>query len=368
MRLENTEACRARVKLALVRGIQRTRLIALLESAGAPERLFLNARKSLSEMTSSEVSALNQNLSRDTDAQIALGGRVQAEVLAYSDDRYPELLKHIQCPPIVLFARGDSRALVGTAVAIVGSRKCSPTGRRVAERFGRGLAAAGVIVVSGLARGIDSQAHLGALAGGGRTVAVLGSGVDVCYPRENRGLSEEILKTGVVVSEFPFGAPPLRQHFPLRNRIISGVCRGVVVVEAGEGSGALVTASHALEQGRDVFVIPGDTTISSTVGSNRLLKEGARPVTEVRDVLQALAPGLSDGHELPVEASGHALELSEEEEAILEYISHIPTHVDEVCEQVGLEAQSVLPVLLSLEIKGLVRQEPGNKFVRLVET
>ena len=369
MRLESTEACRARLKLVLARGVPRGRLIGLLKAAGSPERMFSPDSDGLALNLAAENPPLfPREHIEEIDEQLSLGKKVRADIAAWSDPDYPALLKQIPSPPIALFSRGDLSVASRPAVAIVGSRRCSPSGKFVAEKLGRGLAGAGFVVVSGLARGIDSAAHRGALSAGGITVAVLGSGVDVCYPRENKKLLEEIEERGAVVSEFPLGTPPLKQNFPLRNRVISGLSSGVVVVEASEESGALVTAVHALEQNREVFAVPGDITLSSTAGSNRLLKEGARLVTCAQDIIEELAPSI--GAELePVRRTAAPLQpLSEDEEEVLECLSHVPVHVDELCEQLGREAPALLPVLLSLELRGLVRQEPGNRFVRSVET
>ncbi|MBN1504533.1 MAG: DNA-processing protein DprA [Candidatus Eisenbacteria bacterium] len=369
MRLESTEACRVRLKLALARGVPRARLTALLKAAGSPEKMFSPDCEGLALNLSTESTPFfPPEHIEEVDGQLDLARKVRVDIVALTDPEYPSLLKEIQSPPIVIFSRGTLSVVSLPAVAVVGSRRCSHSGLHAAEKLGRGLASAGFVVVSGMARGIDSAAHRGALAAGGTTVAVLGSGVDVCYPRENRRLLEEIEERGAVLSEFPMGTPPLRQNFPLRNRIISGLSSGVVVVEASEESGALVTAIHALEQNRELFAVPGDTTLSSTAGSNRLLKEGARLVTCARDVVEELAPSVAAELE-PVRRVSAPLEpLSQDEEDVLECLSHVPVHVDELCEQLGREAPALLPVLLSLELRGLVRQEPGNRYVRSVET
>ncbi|MCX5801120.1 MAG: DNA-processing protein DprA [Candidatus Eisenbacteria bacterium] len=365
MRLENTEACKARIMLALLKGIPRARLIEILETAGSPERLFSPELERVSKnLSPDEMSALVQGRPDDLDEQLRLAGPAGSEIVSWTDEDYPSLLKHIQYAPPVVFFKGYITIASQPAVAIVGSRACSPSGRYVAERLARDIAARGFVVVSGLARGIDSAAHRGALAAGGLTIAVLGCGVDICYPPENRKLLKEILVRGAVVSEFLLGTPPLKQNFPLRNRLISGMSQAVVVVEAGEGSGALVTAGYALEQGREVFVVPGDTTLTSTVGSNRLLKEGARPITDAEDVFDELLPRLGDGPQAIPQAQPFLEVLSGEEEAVLECLSLVPAHVDEVCDRLGRGSSVILSLLLSLELKGFVRQETGNRFVR----
>jgi DNA processing protein len=363
VRLESTESCRARLKLALAAGIPRNKLISLLKHAGTPEKLFWPNKQGLAVSSpTGETSLFQRELRGPVEEQLGLGARIDSEVLAWCDPEYPPLLKHIQSPPVVLFVRGNSSILSRPAVAVVGSRRCSHSGRHVAEKLGRELAGAGLVVVSGLARGIDSAAHRGAISVEGATVAVLGCGVDVCYPRENRRLMAEVEARGAVVSEFVFGTRPLKQNFPMRNRLISGLSLGVLVVEAGNESGALVTAGHALEQGREVFSVPGDITLSSTVGSNRLLKEGAKPVTCLEDVMEELDAEVVSGLVPVPEREAPACALSKEEQAVLALLSPNPLHVNVLCEQLGRDAASLLPVLLCLELKGLVKQEAGSCF------
>jgi len=214
-------------------------------------------------------------------------------------------------------------------------------------------------VVSGLARGIDTYAHRGALTAGGRTIAVLGCGVDVYYPPENRKLQDEIAGHGAVVSEFPLGAEPLAMNFPKRNRVVSGLSRAVVAVEAGEKSGVLNTVAWALDQGRDVYAVPGNVTAQQSVGTNRLLREGAKPVLCAEDVLSELG--------LKVKREERArVEVAEDERPVLDFLSSEPVHVDDICEGVGVPMAGLLSVLFQLEMKGLVRQLPGKLFVREV--
>ncbi|UCF78902.1 MAG: DNA-processing protein DprA [Candidatus Eiseniibacteriota bacterium] len=366
VRIEGTAACEARLALALLKGLSRARLLEILRASGTPEGVFPapGRERTVRSPSPAEEALLDRDLGPEIAGQLKLGALVESYVCAWTDAQYPALLREINYPPLVLFWRGDISVAARPAVAVVGSRKCSHSGRLVAERLGRALAGEGLVVVSGLARGIDTAAHRGALEAGGVTVAVLGSGVDVCYPAENRKLLAEILERGAALSEFPLGTAPLRQNFPLRNRIVSGLSLGVVVVEAGEGSGALVTVEHALMQGREVFAVPGDTTLNSTISSNRLLKEGAKLVTKVEDILEELGAQVREGLEplprTPVEREG----VSCEEERMLQNLSHVPKNVDEICSQTGMKTADVLSLLLSLELKGLVRQEPGDLFLR----
>ncbi|MGB9825354.1 MAG: DNA-processing protein DprA, partial [Desulfofundulus sp.] len=265
-----------------------------------------------------------------------------------------------------LFVRGTLPQPGGQFVAIVGSRRATPYGVTVAENLGGELALAGVTVVSGMARGIDSAAHRGALAAGGRTVAVLGCGVDVVYPRENKRLMEGIIEAGAVISEFPPGSPPEAWHFPVRNRIISGLSRATVVVEAAGKSGALITADLALDQGRDVMAVPGPVTSRQSRGSNQLIKQGARLVESAEDVLEELGiTCLFSGKHLQ---SPGMPGLTAVEETVYGMLSCEPVPVDIIVENTGLSVQQVLSALMFLEVKALVRQFPGRLYARREKT
>lgn len=273
------------------------------------------------------------------------------------DDDYPALLREIFDPPAALFFRGRLRT-GETAVAVVGTRRCSGYGCSVAQRLGRELAEFGIPVVSGLARGIDAAAHRGALAGGGRTVAVLGTGLDVCYPRENWRLMEEIGVEGAVVSEFPLGMPGQPWHFPVRNRIIAGLSRAVVVVEAGERSGALITADLALEQGREVMAVPGNVTSPVSRGPNNLMKMGARPVTCAADILEGIGLGTVSGEIRTMPA------LDDLEAMLLELLNHETLSQETLIQRTGAPAHKVLAGLVYLELKGLIRSLPGGVYFK----
>ncbi|MFK7894233.1 MAG: DNA-processing protein DprA [Myxococcota bacterium] len=214
--------------------------------------------------------------------------RLEARLVPLGDSAYPSLLEAVEDAPLVLSVRGVVKALSTPSIGIVGARAATREACAHARRLGRELASAGLTVVSGLARGIDAEAHRGAMEGGGRTVAVLACGIDQIYPPEHRGLAKEIVERGAVISELPLGAPPRRTHFPLRNRIISGLSRGVIVVEARRRSGSLITVRHALSQGREVFVVPGAVSGPFSEGTNQLLRDGARPVRNAEDVMEDL--------------------------------------------------------------------------------
>jgi DNA processing protein len=294
---------------------------------------------------------------RELRAVGALGGRV----VVRSGDDYPVLLRHIPDPPLALTLRGALTA--EPCVAIVGARRASEYGRRMAFEIARDLARAGLTVVSGLAAGIDAAAHRGALDGGGRTIAVLGTGIDVVYPSWHAELAKAVAAQGALVTEFPCGTPPLAFHFPRRNRVISGLALGTVVVEATEDSGSLLTAQHANEQGRAVFAVPGRLGVAVHRGPHRLIREGARLVRGAEDVLEELAPQL--GATLAERRAAAAVAgLSTAERSLLGALDPDGLHVDEVIRRAAVPAERVLETLLALELRGLVHQLPGKRFRR----
>lgn len=275
---------------------------------------------------------------------------------------YPPLLKQIPQPPPLLYCRGSLRDEDNLSIAVVGSRRCTFYGKEVAHRIAGDLSAAGITVVSGMALGIDTAAHRGALDANGRTVAVLGCGPERCYPPRNADLMAAMINSGAVLSEFPLDTNPLPQNFPQRNRIISGLSLGTVVVEATEKSGALITAQYALEQNREVFAVPGNVGSPYSRGCHRLLREGARLVETVGDILEELAVG-PVFRETAVSTQPEA-KLAEEERRILELVPYQPLHMDEIIRLSGESAAYVGPLLLTLELKGFLRQLPGKYFSR----
>jgi DNA processing protein len=281
------------------------------------------------------------------------------QVLHWEHPDYPRNLLNIAAPPPVLYVLGQLGPADEWAVGLVGTRHPSPYGKEVARELSTGLAASGVTVVSGLARGIDAVAHKAALDAGGRTIAVLGSGLDNIYPAEHRQLVEAISRAGAVVSDYALGTRPDAANFPPRNRIISGLSKGVVIVEAGEGSGALITADFAAEQGRDVFAVPGSIFNQNARGTNRLLKQGARLVTGVSDILEELNFAMVAEQQaartlLPVDAT---------EQQILAKLSADPLHIDDLGAQVNMPMSQVSGTLALMELKGLVRQVGGMNYV-----
>ena len=299
-----------------------------------------------------------------------------ADVLVLDDGTYPPLLREIADPPITLYVRGAWEAcLDAPCVGVVGSRRCSTYGQNVALMLGRDLASRGVTIVSGLARGIDAAAHRGALEAGGRTVAVLGTGIDEVYPRDHRKLAVEILERGgALVSQFPLGTPPVAENFPYRNRIISGLSLGVVLVEAAENSGSLITARLAMEQNREVFAVPGNITSRNSFGTNYLIKgAGAKLVQHWQDIAAELPPEIA-ARLLPPElekskrgSASAALPggISEHERAVLKLLStDEAVQIDELAVASGLALTELIGVLLGLEMRDLIRQLPGKCFVR----
>lgn len=283
--------------------------------------------------------------------------------LTLRDAEYPALLREIHQPPPVLYIRGSWTDADRRAVAIVGSRDATPYGRGVADRLGCDLAVRGLTIVSGLARGIDAAAHRGALRAGGRTIAVLGSGADIIYPSEHRKLAEGIAQQGALLSEFPLGTNPHPGNFPQRNRLISGLCLGVIVVEAAVDSGALITANHALEQGREVFAVPGVARGRLSQGCHRLIKAGAKLTERWEDVMEELgvqAPTLQETvPQLPP--------VDGEERRVLSLLREEPVHIDVLIAASKLPVPVVAASLLSLEMKGWVKQLSGKTFVRVHE-
>jgi DNA processing protein len=286
----------------------------------------------------------------------ALGARV----LTWESEEYPERLREVDDAPPVLYVLGSVEAQDGWAVAVVGTRRVTSYGRAVASQLAAELAEGGITIVSGLARGVDTIAHQSALDAGGRTIAVLGSGLDVLYPPENRTLARRIVDEGrgAIVTEYPLGTQPDAVNFPARNRIISGLSLGVLVVEAGEKSGALITVTFALEQGRDVFAVPGPITSRMSDGPNRLIKDGAKCVTSAADILEELDIGMVQEH---VEAV-RALPTDPTERLLLDLLHDESRHIDDLTNESGLPASTVSAVLTMMELKGMVRHLGGMQY------
>lgn len=289
----------------------------------------------------------------DLDFEMEKVRRAGARLITLADDAYPPLLRQVAEAPAVLYVRGTLEAADAQALSIVGTRKATTYGREAAHELARQLARSGITIISGLAHGIDSAAHSGALAGGGRTLAVLGCGIDRVYPPDNRALAENVVQHGALVSEFPVGTPPDGRNFPRRNRIISGMALGVLVVEAPENSGALITAAVAADQGREVFAVPGNIFNLSSRGSNRLIQDGAKLVMGVDDILLELNLALRN---VQLQAAAEQIAPANSTEArLLEHLSADPLHVDELARMASLPIAVVTSTLAILELKGLAR-------------
>lgn len=351
-------------------GVRPLRLHTLLQRLGTPEAIFGSSASQLIALSGIAPTAAERLLALADDpceAELSAMARLGVELLTWEDERYPSLLREIADPPCALYLRGTLRPEDRTGLAVVGTRRASGYGREIAAKLSGDLARAGVTVVSGLAVGIDTAAHRGALGGGGRTLAVLGCGLDIPYPAGNARLREEIVASGALLSEFPIGSGPEPWRFPARNRIVSGLTLGTLVVEGDMKSGALITAEFASEQGREVFAVPGEVRNLRAIGPHRLIQDGAKLVHDVDDILVELRlaspPALRPLAEEPA-----AVSLTDDETAVLKVLGPQQRHVDEVIGESGLPAGRVTGALMMLEIKGLVRKLAGNAFVRLAQS
>jgi DNA processing protein len=359
------------LELSLVPGVGPKTFFRLLNHFGTAREVLEASRpalKEVPEVSAAVIEALRLGCKSDLDKTLKLIEKHDVTVVTFNDPAYPELLKNIYDPPPLLYVKGTFCAADGNAISIVGSRRATHYGKMATGRLAGDLARVGFTVVSGLAHGIDAAAHKGALEAGGRTIAVLGCGVDVIYPRANSKVYEQIVPSGALVSEFPMGCQPDPGSFPLRNRIISGLSLGTLVVEAPRKSGALITARHALEQGREVFAVPGNIYSPYSAGCHRLIKDGAKLVENVYDIIGEVEHnlvGIEFGE--PSEAERpRQLEapMSADEKMVFNFLSMAPTHIDDIGEECGLTASQTASALMTLEIKGLVQQLSGKCFIR----
>ncbi len=359
------------IALNSVRGLGPVRIKHLIEKYGDPSEVLRRAPRhggGFDGIPAKCAEGLaSPTLLSNAEAQLRKAGKEGVEVLTLSDTCYPELLREIFAPPPVLFVKGSTDVFRKHAVGVVGTRRATPYGRNAAARLAGDLASRSIAVVSGLALGIDTSAHEACLAKGGATIAVFGCGLDRIYPAANRALARRILAGGALVSEFPMGTRPEAHNFPRRNRIISGLSAGVVVVEAGKRSGALITAHFALQQGREVFAVPGSIFSEKSEGSHRLIRNGATPVGSADEIVDAVS-SVSHIRTMcppPAAAARAALDiLSAEERLMYEELSSQPRRVDQLTESTGKQSMDVLGTLLNLELKGLVRQIAGQQYVR----
>ncbi len=282
------------------------------------------------------------------------------DIVTLESSLYPKALKDIYDPPVALYIKGKL-VKEEQAIAVVGSRRATPYGLETAERLAAGLSGYGLTIVSGMARGIDSKAHKGALQAGGRTIAVLGCGLDIVYPSENKELMKNICTNGAVISEYLPGIPPIAFNFPARNRIISGMSLGVAVIEANEKSGSLITANFALEQGREVFAIPGNINSSNSTGTNKLIRDGAKIILDLADILDELKMPHGDNNNFYMGGSGTSTAgLDAEEKKIIKRLEKGPWHIDALAAECNLSVNGTGAALVMLELKGMVEQLPGK--------
>jgi DNA processing protein len=365
--MNSTEAC---IALNMLPHIGPVRLRKLLEVFETPEHA-LNARRGelrAVEGIGNEVADQISNWESivDLPAELKRVRDFGATVITQQSPQYPKSLREIHAPPIVLYVWGELQERDQHAIGIIGSRRTTHYGMEAAKKLSYQIAYAGLTVVSGLARGIDTAAHQGALAAKGRTVAAIGSGLSKLYPPENQALAEKISNgNGAIVSEFSMEIEPDRQTFPMRNRIISGWSHGILVVEAGLNSGALITASQAIEQGRSVYAVPGHINAPSAMGSNRLIQQGAKLVMSANDILDDLQVLLPEAKASPEAAVRPLPPLSEEERRVYDSINAAETPIDQIAAKCDLPSATVSSTLLRLELKRLVKQLPGKYFVKL---
>jgi DNA processing protein len=371
------------VELNMTPGIGPRAAARLLERFGSAEAVYSATRTELEQLRLAPEaidSIISRALRSTAEGEIAAVRKLGGDILLLDDGVYPSSLREIYDPPIVLYVKGAwAECLDQPCIGVVGSRKCSTYGQNAAMMLARDLAQRGLTVISGFARGIDAAAHRGALEAGGRTVAVLGTGIDEVYPRDHKKLAEEILASGgAVVSQFPLGTPPVSENFPYRNRIISGLSLGIVVVEAAENSGSLITARLAMEQSREVFAVPGNITSRNSFGTNYLIKgAGAKLVQQWQDIAEELPqqlaarllpPPLTEKRTQPSLAGKLAFVpegLSQSETSVFRLLSHdSPAHVDWLVDKSKLPISDLTAALLALEMRELVRALPGRCFVR----
>jgi DNA processing protein len=353
---------RSWLRLSLTRGVSVRDQATLLRAFGSADRLFRAPSAHVAASVGEEIASrlCHGPPPMLVDTALKWLDAPGHHLVTWADPDYPKLLLEIASPPCVLYVRGRRDLLDRPAVAIVGSRNASPQGVRDAEAFGEALSSAGLAVVSGLALGIDAAAHRGALRAGGSSVAVIGTGADRTYPKGNKALDEALEAGGAIVSEFPLGTGPLQENFPRRNRLISGLARGVLVVEAAMGSGSLITARYAAEQGRDVFALPGSIHAPLSKGCHRLIREGAMLVESTAEILESL--GFASP--TPVERDANAVK-DPVPDPMLQAMGHAPISIDELVERTGRTAAAIAARLSMLEMRGAVSALAGGLFQRM---
>lgn len=347
------------IDLSLVPGLGHQAYRALLSAFGLPDKIRAASRSQLARVIPEAIVARMLSGERAEQVAAALDWAAQPgkSVITLADSNYPQQLLQIPDPPVLLYVYGDVRLLEAPSLAVVGSRNATPQGVSNAEAFARALSETGLAIVSGLALGIDAAAHRGGLAGRGSTIGVLGCGADIVYPMGNEPLFQRVAQSGAIVSEFPLGTAPVRENFPRRNRLISGLSRGCLVIEAALGSGSLITARLAAEQGREVFAIPGSIHSPLSKGCHALIKQGAKLVESAHDVLEEL--GITG-------RSGYVPNTSGAGTGLLQYMGYDPCTIDSLAERTGLTAEAISAMLLTLELEGKVGSLPGAMYQRIM--
>jgi len=353
--------------LRMIQGLGNVACKNLVERFGHPDRIF---QSSVSELLSVEgvrkdvaLDIIARRYDGDPQAELKKAEDHGARIVTYDEPSYPKPLKEIHDPPMLFYLKGNDIPANMTFIAMVGSRTATHYGLKAAERIGQGLARRGLGIVSGMARGIDSASHWGCLSGLGFTIAVLGTGIDIIYPISNKKLYHLVIEKGAVISEFPMGTPPAPTNFPIRNRIISGLSTGVIVVEATKNSGSLITAAQSLDQGREVFAVPGSIDSFKSAGCHFLIKQGARLIENSDDVLEELGLNYPYIPKTDTFKKGDLPAMDESEKVIFDMIGDYPMHIDEISRQGNMEPKEVSSILTRMELKGMIRQLPGKMFV-----
>ena len=355
------------LRLSRAPGVGSATLLTLLESFGSPENIIGASHMQLRRCIGDETAVLNGITAEPDPVQLQSDvhwlQQDESHLVSILDEAYPPLLREIADPPALLYVRGDPSLLSMPQLAIVGSRNPTPAGAENARAFARALTDSGLTVTSGFALGIDAAAHRGALEGNGKTVAVVGTGVDRVYPARHHQLAHEIARHGAIVSEYPLGTPPLRENFPRRNRILSGLSLGTLVVEAALRSGSLITARLATEQGREVFAIPGSIHSPLSKGCHQLIRQGAKLVETANDVVEELAALV--GSLRQVSAATLAARPEQQKNELLEYLGYDPIDIDTLVERSGLTPEAISSMLLDMELAGEVQTCAGGKYQRI---
>jgi len=356
------------LSLHLVSGLGNMAFKKLLERFGDPAEVFRAAPRDLAQVEGLRKQVAQgiaeRRFSQDPQTVLRDLENLGARLVVFSDPTYPEPLREIHDPPMVVYAKGLDIPGKTTFVAVVGSRNSTPYGVKTAENLAQGLARRGLGIVSGLARGIDSAAHWGCIEGRGFSVGVLGTGIDSVYPASNKKLFEVMTEKGAVITEFPLKTPPEPKNFPIRNRLISALSRGVIGVEATMKSGSLITASMALEQGREVFAVPGSVHSFKSKGCHFLIKQGAKLVENADDVLDELGLNYAYGAKKDSYTEPPLPPLEDNEKRVYDLLGDYPVHIDDIAREGNMEPGTASAVLMRMELKGIVRQLPGKLFVR----